>query len=271
MSQPNLPKARTDAEPQIVSSPRREQLAAAFAQQQTAAEAEQYHALRPRYPQPAVAEMLARSPGPARVVELGAGTGILTHQLLAAGAQVHAVEPSRPMLEILLSRSALPVEGTCASAEDTGLPAGCADIVVAAQAWHWFHPERTQQETVRLLRPGGALAMIWNYLDTADPRVHRLTRIMRAGDVYRPDWQPALNPQLFSTVQSREYRWQRSLTVAEIFGYATTLSSWLTADGAERAKRRRNLEDYLLKELGLSLSSELRIPSITGLHMALLR
>lgn len=267
MSQPNRPKPRTDAEPQIVSAVRRRQLGASFAEQQSADEAEQYHALRPPYPEQVVADVLAPSPGPAQVVELGAGTGILTRQLLSAGAQVRAVEPSRPMLEILL-RSAGPVEGICARAEDTGLPASCADIVVAAQAWHWFHPERAQQEVLRLLRPGGALALIWNYLDTADPTVHRLTRIMRAGDVYRPDWQPVLNPELFSPVQSREYRWQRSLTVAEIFGYATTLSSWLTADNAERTKRRSNLKSFLLEELGLSLSSELRLAQITGLHIA---
>src|SRR5699024_6875524 len=116
-----------------------------------------------------------------------------------------------------------------------------ADIVVAAQAWHWFDPQLVQKEVRRLLVPGGGLGLIWNYLDTADPTVHRLTRIMRAGDVYRPGWRPTLEAGKFTAPQTGEHRWTRTLSVGELFRYATTLSSWLTADDDARARRRANL------------------------------
>src|SRR5690625_7790371 len=53
------------------------------------------------------------------------------------------------------------------SAEDTGLPSDAADIVTAAQAWHWFDLEPATAEAHRLLRPGGVPALPWN-----TPAVH---------------------------------------------------------------------------------------------------
>jgi SAM-dependent methyltransferase len=78
--------------------------------------------------------------------------------------KVTGVEPSGPMREIARQRAAaLPdrdgftlVEAT---AEDTGLPAGSADIVTVSQAMHWFDPVRALPEFARLLRPGGVLAV----------------------------------------------------------------------------------------------------------------
>ena len=47
---------------------------------------------------------------------------------------------------------------TDATAEHTGLPGGCADIVTASQAMHWFDADRALPEIARVLRPGGVLA-----------------------------------------------------------------------------------------------------------------
>ena len=286
--QPGVPKRRSDAEPLITSEARRRQLGSSFADQQSVEEAWEYDALRPRYPEPAVTQILRLAgapqrtdPPPAaqspRIVDLGAGTGILSRQLLARGAHVQAVEPSEAMTEVLAQsvreqlnqRSGLGI--TRAPAEQTGLDAASADVVVAAQAWHWFDAQAVQQEVRRLLVPGGHLGLIWNYLDTSDETVHRLTRIMRAGDVYRPDWKPALETELFGPVQTTQHRWSRRLNVAEIFRYATTLSSWLSASEKDRARRRGNLEDYLLDERGLGEQDVLELPMITVLHTAQLR
>ncbi|MCW2695682.1 MAG: SAM-dependent methyltransferase, partial [Modestobacter sp.] len=94
-----------------------------------------YAALRPGYPAQAVAFLLADRP--LRVLDLGAGTGLLTDQLLAAGHEVVAVDPSAPMLAQLAAR--LPeVEVLLGGAEEVPLPAGSVDAVVAGQAAHWF-------------------------------------------------------------------------------------------------------------------------------------
>lgn len=286
--QPSVPKQRSDAEPLITSEARRRQLGSSFADQQSVDEAWEYDALRPRYPEPAVTQILqlagaGSAPAvPPRIVDLGAGTGILSRQLLARGAQVQAVEPSEVMTEVLAQSVREPdlqedaaqqsrLGITRAPAEETGLEQGSADVVVAAQAWHWFDAEAVQQEVRRLLVPGGHVGLIWNYLDTSDETVHRLTRIMRAGDVYRPGWKPVLDTQLFGPVQTTEHRWSRRLSVRQIFRYATTLSSWLSAAEKDRVRRRGNLEDYLMRERGLRLEDEVELPMITVLHTAQLR
>ncbi|WP_170228488.1 class I SAM-dependent methyltransferase [Nesterenkonia populi] len=262
---PRRPKRRTDADPQITSEQRRRALGGSFSVQGRS-EAEAYDALRPRYPEAAVAEILRGARRPL-AADLGAGTGILARQMLAAGASVTAVEPSASMTSVL-AESAAPVTVVNAPAEETGLPSGEYDVVTAAQAWHWFDPQRAQAEAQRLLKPGGRLALIWNYIDTSDDVAHRLTRIMRAGDVFRPGWRPALDPGRFGPPATTEWRWSRSLTVSQVFGYATTLSSWLSAEEGERARRRRNLCDYLGGELGLTDEDAVEIPMITGLHVA---
>lgn len=102
-------------------------------------------------------------PGQA-VVDLGTGTGDLARGLAGAGAQVIGVDPSTLLLAEaarLASASGLAVRWHLGCAEATGLPSGCADVVTAAQAWHWFDAPRAAAEARRLLRPGGALAIVY--------------------------------------------------------------------------------------------------------------
>lgn len=97
-----------------------------------------YARARPAYSEDAVAYLitsLGLTPGE-HVVDLGAGTGVFSRQLAAHGFNVTAVEPSGPMrAEIAATDRVRPHAGY---AESTGLPAACADAVVAATAWHWF-------------------------------------------------------------------------------------------------------------------------------------
>ncbi|SEG73010.1 Methyltransferase domain-containing protein [Actinacidiphila yanglinensis] len=131
-----------------------------------------YERSRPSYPLAtlaAIADALPLERG-RTVVDLGAGTGKFTRLLALTGAEVLAVEPVAEMRERLAEL--LPgVAVSAGTAEDTGLPAGCADAVVAAQSWHWFEADRALAEVERLLRPGGALVLVWNTYDTSVPWV----------------------------------------------------------------------------------------------------
>ncbi|GAA1814260.1 class I SAM-dependent methyltransferase [Nesterenkonia flava] len=277
---PNRPKPRPAGQPLLTDEARRRRLGSAFSDAQDLAQAREYDALRPRYPQDAVDRLLSTSGEYPTVVELGAGSGILTRDLLTHprlhGGVLHAVEPSGPMLEILGETQDPRLRLHRATAEQTGLPASCADVVVASQSWHWFDPQQTQQELLRILRPGATVAVIANYLDTSHPWVHRLTRIMRAGDVYRPQWQPqfdagssapgSVTPRSFSPVVSSVFTHARSITPEEILRLATTLSSWLSAPEKDRARRRDNLQWYLYEHLGHREGEELSLPYLTALH-----
>jgi SAM-dependent methyltransferase len=99
------------------------------------------------------------------VVDLAAGTGKLTRPLLATGAEVVAVEPVAEM------RAALPPEARAVdgTAEAMPLPTASADAVAVAQAFHWFDGDAALREIHRVLRPGGALALVWNRRRMDDP------------------------------------------------------------------------------------------------------
>jgi SAM-dependent methyltransferase len=125
-----------------------------------------YVKYRPSYPSDLIA-LLEREAGlrkGSRVADLGSGTGILTTLLLDAGAEVFAVEPNAPMREAaeraLGDRAAF--HSVAASAEATTLPDASVDLVTAAQAFHWFDPIAARREMARIVRPGGAIAIVWN-------------------------------------------------------------------------------------------------------------
>lgn len=121
---------------------------------------------RPGYPRQ-IAATLARAfdlPRDAVVVDLGSGTGLSCEPFLRAGLTVIGVEPNDAMRTAgdrqLASFGAFrSVRGT---AEATTLPDACADLVIAAQAAHWFEPRSAGAEAKRILRRPPHAALIWN-------------------------------------------------------------------------------------------------------------
>lgn len=94
-------------------------------------------------------------------MEIGAGTGIFTGQLVDRGVAVLVVEPVAAMGQQLRER--LPdVEVRSGTAEDLPLEDASVDVVVAAQAFHWFDYGAALTEIYRVLRPGGQLVTVWN-------------------------------------------------------------------------------------------------------------
>ncbi|MBP0451826.1 class I SAM-dependent methyltransferase [Kitasatospora sp. RG8] len=130
---------------------------------------------RPDYAQAAVRWAIEPAPG-LRVLDLGAGTGKLTATLVAAGAEVTAVEPDPAMLAEL--RRGLPtVRALQGSAEAIPLPDASVDVVLAGNAMHWFDMAVAGPEIARVLAPGGVLAGLWNLLDDRVEWVAGLTRV----------------------------------------------------------------------------------------------
>lgn len=134
---------------------------------------ETYERYRPRYPAAAIAEVLRDLPPAATVADVGAGTGISTRALLAAGARAIAIEPNDEM-RALAARFG--IDARPGSANATGLASASVDVVACFQAFHWFASAEALAEFERVLRPGGRVALVWNERDLSDP----LTREFRA-------------------------------------------------------------------------------------------
>lgn len=120
---------------------------------------------RPGYPVEAFAAIAALSDvrPPARVVDLGCGTGISSRALAGFGYAVIGVDPNADMLERARAESSTPsIEWRLGECTATGLEPASVDLVVAAQAFHWFPIEPTVAECKRVLRPGHPFAALWN-------------------------------------------------------------------------------------------------------------
>ncbi len=107
------------------------------------------------------------------IADIGSGTGILTRELIDRAKCVYAVEPD-PAMQALAERDcgqAACFRSVLATAEATTLSDHSVDLIAVAQALHWFHPEPTRCEFLRILKPGGWLGILWNY--PTDPELQQ--------------------------------------------------------------------------------------------------
>ncbi|MFJ8826318.1 class I SAM-dependent methyltransferase [Streptomyces sp. NPDC102467] len=183
--------------------------------------AAQYATARPDYP-PALFDTLDQLAGPgalhgADVLDVGAGTGIATRLLRDRGARVIAVEPGTGMAAQL--RGALPdVPLVRATGDALPFADACADLVTYAQSWHWTDPARSVPEALRVLRPGGSLALWWNVPDPDAPWTaaqearlqERLPGYHRHGVSAEA---PGIITALASAPVSRRLHWSRRIPV----------------------------------------------------------
>jgi SAM-dependent methyltransferase len=213
-----------------------------------AANAEGYERGRPSYPPDAV-EWLAAELGLGEgrtVVDLAAGTGKLSRLLAAGGARVIAVEPLDEMRALI----GPPAEALAGTAEQIPLPDASADAVTVAQAFHWFDGERALAEIHRVLRPGGALALIWNHRDDDDEVTAAAEAIVAP---YRGDtphhqtgrWRDSFDTTaLFGPLEERTFRNSQRLDadgMALRFGSSSFIASLPAEQRAEIIERVRAL------------------------------
>jgi SAM-dependent methyltransferase len=137
--------------------------------------ADKYAKYRPTYPAQSIEYIRTRCglESDFLVVDVGCGTGISARLFSALGVNVIGIEPNAEMRATAAATSSGPVERPVSyregQAESTGLPAGVADLVLAAQAFHWFEPGAALREFHRILKPDGWVALMWNERDEQDP------------------------------------------------------------------------------------------------------
>jgi SAM-dependent methyltransferase len=190
------------------------------------------------------------------VLDLAAGTGAVTRELVGRAARVVAVEPDERMRAVLAARCPA-AEVLAGRGEDIPLPAASVDAVVISSAWHWLDPERAVPEIARVLRVGGVLGVIWVSRDARVPWVaefNALARESREADgrpddapgsrrrhrtVEFPPGSPMSEPEEFTVAYSRP------VTSDELAGLLGTYSGVITMDQDQRAEFSRRVRAFL--------------------------
>ncbi|WP_375493833.1 class I SAM-dependent methyltransferase, partial [uncultured Jatrophihabitans sp.] len=213
-----------------------------------------YDRYRPSYPMPLIDDLVDLHP--ATVLDVGCGTGKAATLLAARGLDVLGVEPD-PAMAAVARDHGVPVEvGHFESWPDGGRQ---FDLITCAQAWHWVDPGVGIPKAARLLRPGGTVALFWNF-----DEVDNATRAV-LDDVYdqqapelayrhapgtkRPHHRSYVadlqSSGLFAEVTDRTYPWQRAVPIDEWINTISTHSDHLLLGAARLEALRTALHDAL--------------------------
>src|SRR5207248_5588755 len=226
--------------------------------------ADLYDAIRPTYPPEALHWALGGAPK--TVLDLGAGTGILTRVLLRLGYDVRPVEPDEAM-RAKLAATTPGVRPLAGRAEAIPVPDGQVDAVVAGQAYHWFDQEAAHREIARVLAPGGVFAPIWNVRDHDEPWVRRLTEIAENarehdGGVFNGEIEHDFGPE-FGPVERAHFRHEVPMTADRLVMLVASRSYYLTA-----TPEKQNKIEAAVRDLAATLPETFTLPYVTVAYRA---
>jgi SAM-dependent methyltransferase len=141
--------------------------------------ADQYDAFRPAPPR-ALADVVGSLQG-LDVLEIAAGTGLVTRFLLSLGATMTVVEPDDDMRAVLLRRSP-GVSALAGVAEQLPFADASFDLAVTSSAWHWFRQPDATNEIARVLRDDARLLVLANGFDRREPWLADLLALREPDD-----------------------------------------------------------------------------------------
>jgi SAM-dependent methyltransferase len=221
--------------------------------------ARDYHRFRPEPPEEALEWLV---PEQARsVAEIGAGTGLLTRHLVPRMQHVYAIEPDARRRVVL--RENVPLAHVLGGrGEAIPLPGASVDAVLAASSWHWVEQVQGFAEVARVLRPGGAPALMWTGPDRSVPWVSRLMAGGRALSdeeerrleddrrrrhrPERPDDAP------FDGPERRVFRSSRQVSLEEVIGLPGTYNDVIGLEPERRDEFHQSLRRFVTQEVEIS-------------------
>ncbi|GAB4571032.1 MAG: class I SAM-dependent methyltransferase [Rhodothalassiaceae bacterium] len=209
-----------------------------------------YARARPDYPDALFAWLAAQAGARQHALDAGCGNGQASRGLARHFRHVTAIDPSAA--QIAEAEGPDNVRFLVRTAEDTGLPDRSCDLVLIAQALHWFDHERFFAEAARLLRPGGLLAAIAYDRAETTPEIDAIITHLYS-DILGPFWPPERRyfdegyarsipfprPQL----DTPAFRIERHWTAAQMLDYCASWSAtrrYIEARGTDPLDRIRD-------------------------------
>jgi SAM-dependent methyltransferase len=223
--------------------------------------AELYDRYRPSPP-----AQLADELGPIEgrdVLEIAAGTGLVTRFLLGLGANVTIVEPDDQMRAVLERRSPQ-VTSIRASAEELPFEDATFDEVVVSSAWHWFTQPDATQEIARVLRDDGRLVVLANTFNEGHEWFAKLAQLRRSSpDLSGPAHRERVSSSLLAGPFGEERRfsidWTWRRTIEEVVQLFHTYSGVITRPESER----RQLEQVVRAEVSaMAPGGSINVPMV---------
>jgi ubiquinone/menaquinone biosynthesis C-methylase UbiE len=240
------------------------------AQQGFSSAAVTYSRGRPDYPPQLLSwlrQTLQLAPG-RKALDLGAGTGKFTRLLLQTGADIVAVEPIDAMRAQLLQN--IPdVAALAASAQSLPLADESLDVVVCAQAFHWFASPEALREIGRVLKAGGRLGLVWNVRDESVDWVAAITRIVTPyqGDTPRfqsGEWRRLFPSQLFSELEETVVSYRQLGSAQQVIVDRAMSVSFIAAlPDAKRAQVAASLNALIAARPELRDRASIEFPYLT--------
>jgi len=201
------------------------------------------------------------------VLDLAAGTGKLTRLLIPTGAAVLAVEPV-PEMRAELERRVPGIAVLGGTAERIPLADRYVDAVAVGQAFHWFDADAALREIYRVLKPGGAVALIWNARDERDALQAALSEIIDPleGDTPRRkqrDWKTLLaDSGLFERTERLLFEHVQVLDEQGVVDRVTSISFIAAAPAGVRAG-----VEARVRALVASAEPPIQLPYMTELYL----
>ena len=217
--------------------------------------AEQYDAVRPGYPDALIDDLVSVSgvPPGGRILEIGCGPGKATISFAQRGFAMLCIDISENMIRVARRNlGSFPCVAFWQGAfEDWTVERGAFDLVFAAQAIHWIDFAVRFHRPHQALRPGGSLALVWNYFDGIENEFTRATQLLyrrHAPEMSGPEIGRTVDERvsaqiadidasgLFGPVEVRRIPWSRSLSRDD---YLRLIDTYSDHRAIEPDRRRR--------------------------------
>ena len=222
-----------------------------------------YDEVRPGYP-PAIIDAAiaqARLPSGGRILEIGCGTGQITVPFAARGYSILALEPGEDMAALAARncRNYPQVRVLTSSFEAWPADGRTFDMVLSAMAFHWIAPDAGCAKAASVLKPGGAIALVWHLDVSQDTPFWQATEPIYEAYFHPPEKSHTTVASLaeraavyaeaidcsgaFGPVQEARQAWEKTFRNGDYLKLLHTFSDHRTLPEPDKTRFFRAIED----------------------------